>query len=286
MKNAFTFTKFFHLKNVNSLKTFCTSEAMLVKKLGSKGNILGMYLNTPKNKNALSRAILDGIKANILTVNSDKNIRALILMSNAPGYFCAGADLKERQSMNEEQTEQFVMQLRSTFLSFSELKVPSICAIDGFALGGGLELALSADIRICTTTATLGLTECALGIIPGAGGTQRLPRIVGVAKAKELIFTAERFNGEKALSLGLVSHLVEKYDDLEPKAVEIAEKIVKNAPLSIINAKKAIDGGIGLDLNSAMKVEGDCYKNILHTEDRKEGLKAFLEKRSPQYKGQ
>lgn len=261
------------------------AEAIITKILGKNNNIKALYLNTPKNKNALSRALLDSLKANITTINGDDKVRAVILMSKEAGYFCAGADLKERQGMNEEKTELFVKELRSTFYNFSLIKVPTICAIDGFALGGGLELALNADIRIATKGATLGLTECTLGVIPGAGGTQNLPRLLGVAKAKELIFTAERLNGEKAKEIGLVSHVVDKYEELEGKALEIAEKIAKMAPLSVINSKKAINEGIGKDLKDGLQVEEKCYRNILYSEDRVEGLKAFLEKRPPQYKG-
>jgi methylglutaconyl-CoA hydratase len=269
-------------------KTFCSSSNSTVvfpKLLGLNSNILGLYLNSPKNRNALSRNLIDSLKNNITEINTNHNIRAVIMMSKEPGYFCAGADQKQRQSIHEAQTEEFVSDLRNTFQLFSEIRVPSICAIDGFALGGGLELALSADIRICTKGSTLGLTECALGIIPGAGGTQKLPRIVGVSRAKEMIFTAERLNGEKALSIGLVNYIVDKYEDLEPYALNLAEKIVKNAPLSIVNAKKAINQGIGLDIKTGLSVESLCYANILRTEDRIEGLKAFLEKRQPQYKG-
>jgi methylglutaconyl-CoA hydratase len=276
--------------NLFAKKSFCTAnsintEAILTKTLGKDKNILGLYLNTPKNRNALSKSLLDSLKRNIEYVNTNENIRVVLLLSNQPGYFCAGADLKERQSMNEIETENFVHNLRKTFLQFEEMRVPSIVGIDGFALGGGLELALSSDIRICTKKSTLGLTEVSLGIIPGAGGTQRLPRLLGVARAKELIYTAERIPADKALNIGLVNHVVEKYEDLETKTVEIAEKIVKNAPLSIVNAKKAINHGIGYDIKTGLDIEGLCYAQIVKTEDRVEGLKAFLEKRSPNYKG-
>lgn len=269
-------------------KSFCTSnttDLLLSKLLGANKNILGLYLNSPKNRNALSKTLLLNIKTKIEYVNNNPDIRVVILMSNTPGYFCSGADLKERQSMNDVETENFVKDLRRTFQLFAEINVPSICAIDGFALGGGLELAMSADFRICTKNSTLGLTETSLGIIPGAGGTQRLPRLVGISRAKEMIFTAEKVNGERAVEIGLVNHVVEKYEDLEPKAIEISEKIVKNGPLAIINAKKAINNGIGYDIKTGLDVESLCYANILKTEDRLEGLKAFLEKRSAIYKG-
>ncbi len=277
----------YNLRNIIR-KRFCTtktSESILSKPLGKAHNIIGWYLNTPKNRKALSISLIESIKKNIDYVNTNESIRAVILMSNSPGYFCAGADLKERQSMNELETEQFVMTLRKTFQQLDELKVPSICLIDGFALGGGLELAMACDMRIVTKSSVLGLTECSLGIIPGAGGTQRLPRLVGISKAKELIYTAERLNAEQALNIGLVNTLVEKYEDLEAKGIEIAEKIVKNAPLSVINAKKAINHGYGYDIKTGLDIESLCYSQILRTEDRIEGLKAFLEKRTPNYKG-
>ena len=271
-------------------KSFCTtnsshSQAIISATMGQSGNILGLYMNTPKNRNALSRSMIDSLKSHITQVNSNHYIRAVILMSQEPGYFCSGADLKERQRMNEKQTEEFVKELRETFQLLSELRVPSICGIDGFALGGGLELSLSTDIRICTKSSTLGLTECSLGIIPGAGGTQRLPRLIGVARAKEMVFTSERINGEKALSIGLVNHVVDKYEELESKSLEIAEKIARNAPLAVVNAKKAIQEGIGYDIKAGLDVETRCYGNIIRTEDRVEGLKAFLEKRAPNYQG-
>jgi methylglutaconyl-CoA hydratase len=269
-------------------KTFCNVnnlDPILTKYTGVNKNIFCMYLNNPKKKNALSFSLLDNLKKNIDFVNKDSNIRAVILMSKEAGYFCAGADLKEREKMNEQEVENLVHDLRWTFQKFSDIKVPSICGIDGFALGGGLELALSSDIRIGTKNATVGLSEVSLGIIPGAGGTQRLPRLIGANIAKELVFTAERLNGENAYKLGIFNHLVEKYDDLEMKAVEIGEKIAKNAPLAVINAKKAINNGIDHDIKVGLNVEGMCYANILRTEDRIEGMKAFLEKRKPEYKG-
>jgi len=270
------------------LKTFCTNnlpQAITSKTLGKNGNILGLYMNSPKNRNALSRAMIDSLKLNISKINTNHEIRAVILMSNEPGYFCSGADLKERQGMNEIQTEEFVKELRSTFQLLSELRVPSISGIDGYAFGGGLEIALSTDIRICTKSSILGLTECALGIIPGAGGTQRLPRLVGLAKAKEMVFTSERVDAEKALNIGLVNHVVEKYEDLELKSLEIAEKIAKNAPLAVVNSKTAIQQGIGYDIKTGLAIETLCYGNILKTADRLEGLRAFLEKRSPNFQG-
>lgn len=270
-------------------KYFCSvlpqSELIESKIIGQKSNILAIYLNSPKNKNALSKKLLQSLKDQISFLNSTQNIHCAILMSKEPKYFCAGADLKERATLTEPQIELFVSDLRETFQSFSEAKIPTIAAIDGPALGGGLELALSADIRIGTKNSLIGLTEVSLGIIPGAGGTQRLPRLIGFNKAKELILTAERLNGQKAFELGILNYVVESYEELESKAVEVAEKIVKNAPLALQNAKKAINMGIGYDIKTGLDIERLCYGNIIKTEDRVEGMKAFLEKRQPDYKG-
>jgi methylglutaconyl-CoA hydratase len=224
-------------------------------------------------------------RENIEHINNSNDIRVVLLMSSSPGYFCSGANLKERATFTEEETRKFVIKARETFQDFAELKVPTICGIDGFAFGGGLELALTCDIRIATKNALIGLTECGLGIIPGAGGSQRLPRLIGVNKAKELMFTCEKLTGEQCLNLGIVNHVVEKYENLEEKALEMAKRILKCGPIAIQAVKKAIDEGIHLDLRSALGVEMKNYDKVLSTEDRLEGIKAFLEKREPQYKG-
>jgi methylglutaconyl-CoA hydratase len=269
-------------------RTFCstaTTEPIITKLLGSQKNILGLYLNNPKTKNALSKSLITNLKKQIDHINLNHEIRVVLLMSNQAGYFCTGADLKERATMSDNEVELFVNELRTTFNNFSEMRVPSITALDGYALGGGLELAMSSDLRIATKGVVLGLTEVGLGIIPGAGGTQRLPRLVGVAKAKEMIFTAEKVDGLQAKEIGLVNQLVEDYSQLEAKGVEIAEKIVSKAPLAITFAKKAINQGIGHDIKVGLEIERLCYNNILKTQDRIEGMKAFNEKRQPVYKG-
>lgn len=294
---------FLNLKNLKNLqkfqiltqKNFTTqilpseslskNEFLLSKMVGKNNDILQIQLNSHKNRNALSKVLLSGLKEEIQRINSDNNIRAAILLSAAPKYFCAGADLKERKTMSESDVEIFVNELRQTFQNFAEVRVPTIACIDGPALGGGLELALAADFRIGTKSSLIGLTEVALGIIPGAGGSQRLPRLIGEVKAKELIFTAERLNGQQALELGILNYNVENYEELEPKALEIAEKIRKNAPLAIAAVKRAINMGIEENIRTGLNIERLCYSQIIKTEDRLEGVKAFLEKRAPEYKG-
>lgn len=178
----------------------------------------------------------------------------------------------------------FVSELRSSIDLVSKIPVPTIAAIEGVALGGGLELALACDMRIAGSDATLGLTETALAIIPGAGGSQRLPRLIGVSKAKELIFTAARLSASEAKEWGIVNHVVDSGKALD-KADEIANKIIDKGPIGIRMAKKAIDFGFEVDLKTGLEIEKICYGELVYTEDRKEGLKAFTEKRKPNYVG-
>lgn len=199
--------------------------------------------------------------------------------------FCAGADLKERKTMNETEVKEFVRKLRATFTMLEEMPCPTISVIDGPALGGGCELSLCTDFRIATKDAILGLPETGLAIIPGAGGTQRLPRLIGVSLAKELIFTGERLSAERAKDIGLVNHVCNDFDEATLKAIEIAKLIGEKGPIAIRAAKRAISKGIEVDLKQGLEIEDECYKMIIDTEDRMEGLKAFAEKRKPNYKG-
>lgn len=199
--------------------------------------------------------------------------------------FCAGADLKERKFMNDEEVKIFVRKLRSTFSMFEQMECPTISVVDGPALGGGCELALCSDMRVATKEAIFGLPETGLAIIPGAGGTQRLSRLIGVSRAKELIFTGDRLTADQALGIGLVNHVSADFDSAIAKAKEIAAKIGEKGPIAIRAAKKAVHFGIDLDLEKGLALEDECYKMVINTEDRLEGLKAFAEKRKPVYKG-
>lgn len=219
----------------------------------------------------------------------DKNVRVVVIRSLVPGVFCAGADLKERASLTPSEVSRFVTSLRGLLKSIEQLPMPVISAIDGAALGGGLEMALACDIRTVADTAKLGLVETKLAIIPGAGGTQRLPRILGPALAKELIFTARVLNGTEAKELGICNHVVpqnESSDAAYNRALEIAKEILPNGPIGVRMAKKAIDQGTQVDLNTGYAIEEACYAQVIPTKDRLEGLKAFAEKRKPVYKGE
>ena len=247
-------------------------------------NIMYLSLNNPKSRNALSNMMIQDLNHCLGQINDDKEARVLIIRSNIDKVFCAGADLKERLSMGNDEVEAFVDKLRSSFHSISTLPFPTIACIDGAALGGGLELALACDIRVVGMNAVLGLPETSLAIIPGAGGTQRLSRLVGIAKAKELIFTGVKLNAMEAYSMGLVNH-VELHGSAMDKAESMANKILQHGPIGIKMAKQAIDEGASLNISDSLLVEKKCYSNVIHTQDRIEGLTAFIEKRMPVYKG-
>lgn len=219
----------------------------------------------------------------------DKNVRVVIIRSLVPGIFCAGADLKERAKQTPEEVTRFVCSLRNLLTGIEQLPMPVIGALDGAALGGGLEMALACDIRTAASNVKLGLVETRLAIIPGAGGTQRLPRVLSPSLAKELIFTARVFTGAEAKEMGICNHSVEQNatkDAAYLKALEIAREILPNGPIGVRMAKKAIDKGINVDLTSGYAIEEACYAQVIPTKDRLEGLKAFAEKRKPTYKGE
>lgn len=251
----------------------------------SDSGILEVNLERPATKNAIGKDMLSGLQYAFEAVNKDAAAKVLMICSSVPKVFCAGADLKERKTMSPSDVQNFVHSLRSTFSYLEELYIPTIAVIEGAALGGGLEMALSCDLRICGENAVLGLPETGLAIIPGAGGTQRLPRLVGKSKAKELIFTGQKIGGRDAMSMGLVNYCVAA-GEARAKALEIARDINQKGPLAIRMAKRAIDGGVELDMASALALEEDCYEQLLHTKDRLEGLAAFAERRKPNYTGQ
>jgi enoyl-CoA hydratase/carnithine racemase len=199
--------------------------------------------------------------------------------------FSTGADLKERRTMSPDQVRRFIFTIRNVFTSVEQLRVPVIAAINGFAFGGGTELALACDLRIASSNVVMGLTETSLAIIPGAGGTQRLPRIVGISKAKELIFTARRITAQTALEIGLVNKVVEPGKLIE-SACELAQEIAANGPIAVAQAKFAINCGMDAPLSVALPLESKAYEVIIPSKDRVEALTAFAEKRKPNFKGE
>ena len=247
--------------------------------------IARLWLNRPDARNALNRPLLEALAARVAALDSRRDLRAVIVSAEGDKAFCAGADLRERMAMNDDETRAFIALIRGTITAIERLSMPVIAALNGIAFGGGLELALACDLRVAQSQAQLGLTEVSVGIIPGAGGTQRLARLIGLGRAKELILTARRIDAQTALSLGIV-HRVVPAAQLMSAADELAREIARNAPLAVRQAKFAMDMGYGLPIDAALMVEWKCYEQILHTFDRKEGLRAFSEKRAPEYRGE
>jgi enoyl-CoA hydratase/carnithine racemase len=245
-----------------------------------------LTMNRPK-ANAMGSLMLSQLQDCLTELeNATNKSRAIVLTSYSNKVFSAGADLKERAAMSQEQAADFVTGLRNTMQRVAQLPIPVIASIEGVAVGGGLEIALAADIRVASQTATLGLPETSLAILPGAGGTQRLPRLIGEARAKELIWTGRRITAEEAYEYGLVQHVVEEGQALN-KAMELSWKIALHGPIAIRASKRAIDEGLtASDMISALEVERQNYAKVLPTQDRLEGLAAFKEGRTPQYRGQ
>ena len=240
-------------------------------------------LARPEASNALSRALVDALDAAVASVAGDPSVRAVVVTGLGKA-FCAGADLKERRGLTLDETRAFLDRLNGVLDGVAGLRCPVVAAINGAAFGGGLELALACDLRVAAEGAAMGLVETRLGIIPGAGGTQRLTRLVGAARAKEAIFTGRRLDAATARAWGVVSEVVPDVE-LEAAASRLAEEIAGAAPLAVAAAKTAIDGGDGLALRDGLALERRCYETVLVTADRNEGLAAFAEKRRPVFQG-
>jgi enoyl-CoA hydratase/carnithine racemase len=237
-------------------------------------------LSNEARRNALSLDVVNSLSACLDRVRVDRSVRAVVLTGAGSAAFCAGADLKERANMSAEQVTAFLSLLQNTLNAFAACDTIFIAYLNGSAFGGGLELALCCDLRLASDTAQMGLTEVSLGIIPGAGGTQRLPRVVGSSVAKDLILTGRRVDAAEALRLGLVSRVC-SFDSAKETAMQIAA----NAPLALGAAKQAIDRGYDLTLSEGLQLEQSMYARTLHSEDRLEGLRAFAEKRPPRFTG-
>ncbi|MBT8341405.1 MAG: enoyl-CoA hydratase [Desulfatitalea sp.] len=249
-----------------------------------RDGVIVITLNRPEVMNCFNFGLLHALKAEITQIRFDTGVRVVVITGSGDRAFCAGADLKERAGLSPTQVKEFIFTIRDLFTDIETLNKPVIAAVNGAALGGGTELALASDIRIASKTATLGLTETRLAIIPGAGGTQRLPRLVGKAKAKELIFTGRRIDAAEALQIGLVNRVCDP-DRLTDTCMALAAEICETGPVAIEQAKYAINHGMETDLSTGLAIESNAYWVCIPTEDRQEGLTAFREKRKPVYKG-
>ena len=259
------------------------SEAHLVT-LERDGHAAWLTINRPEARNALSFPTLNLLRELLAELREDDSVWAVVLTGAGDKAFCAGADLKERRTMPEDMVPQFVRQIRATMDDIAALPQPTIAAMNGHAFGGGCEMALACDLRILDAEALIGLTETSLAIIPGAGGCIRLPRLVGAAKAKELILLARRLTAAEAESIGLV-HQLAPAGQTRATAEAMLAALQNNGPLALRAAKDAIDGGLDLAIEAALEHEAACYQRIIPTEDRLEALAAFAEKRAPRFAG-
>lgn len=258
------------------------SQNLILKR---EGSVVVITLNRPDKMNAINKDILEDLKKVLDVLETDRTARAIVLTASGEKAFCVGADLKERQGMNEKDVLLRLEAVRNLYLRWERLPIPSIAAINGVALGGGLELALVCDLRISSDTASLGLPETDLAIIPGNGGTQRLTRIIGPSRALEMILLAKRISSTEALKWGLVNQ-VSSHGQFLKDALTWAQKIAEAGPIAIHQAKKAVLRGLEKEWEEALQWEVECYKACLFSKDRLEGLKAFSEKRKPNYGGE
>lgn len=234
-------------------------------------------INRPKALNALNSDVLKELDACLDGINLETT-RALILTGAEEKSFVAGADIGEMSTLTKAEGEAFGKIGNDVFRKLETFPIPVIAAINGFALGGGCEISMSCDIRICSENAVFGQPEVGLGITPGFGGTQRLARIIGVGKAKEMIYAATNVKAEEAYRIGLVN-AVYPLEELMPAAKKLAGKIAKNAPIAVRACKKAINEGLDAVMDEAIVIEEKLFGSCFETEDQKEGMKAFLEKR-------
>ncbi|CBF83792.1 hypothetical protein AN2896.2 [Aspergillus nidulans FGSC A4] len=258
------------------------------------GNIRVLLLNRPNARNALSKNLLTSLAQHVNSISAEGGngpTRALVIGSNADSAFCAGADLKERLHMTKDETNAFLAKLRGTFRDLAALPVPTISAVSSLALGGGLELALCTHLRVFGSNSTVALPETKLAIIPGAGGTYRLPSLIGVNRARDLILTGRRVTGPEAYFIGLCDRLVEILPEEEQKEGAAREKVLRESiklaldicdggPIAIKQALKAVNG-----YEQGEAAENEAYDGVVETEDRREALIAFAEKRKPAFRG-
>jgi len=249
-----------------------------------EGSIAKITLNRPKQMNSLSRELIAELNTAINLIGKDNEIKVVIICGSEK-FFCVGADLKDLAAViSPEEAYQFLKNVYTSFVRLEKLDKPVLAAISGLALGGGLELALACDLRICSTTASFGVPEIALGAIPAAGGTQKLPRLIGITKATEMVLTGQPINADEAYRIGLVNAVVPGERMME-EVSKMADQLASKPPLALGVAKSAMKTGMNMDLESAIEFERRCAAFLFSTEDLKEGIKAFVERRKPSFTG-
>jgi enoyl-CoA hydratase len=258
--------------------------ATLLLERSADGHVATVTLNRPEQMNAINTAMGEELLACFDRLHGDAAVRAVVLTGAGDRAFCAGGDLKERNEMTDEVWRAQHVIFEQAAFRILRCPVPVIAAVEGFALAGGCELAVLSDFIVAGETAVFGVPETTIGLFPGIGGTQLLPRILGAPLAKELIFTGRRMKAEEAKAAGLINHLVPK-GQARARALEIAASIAANGPLAVRQAKKAIAYGLETDLDTGMILAIEAYNATVVTEDRREGVRAFNEKRRPEFKG-
>lgn len=253
--------------------------------LERRNGVAILTIDRPDRLNSLSRATLRAFGELGEELAADSTLRAIVLTGSGEKAFCAGADLKERQGMDENAVRAQVKAYRTELGWLDTSRVPVVAAINGVALGGGMELALLCDLRVAAPHAVLGLPETSIGIIPGAGGTQRLPRVVGEARAKELILLGRRLSADEALAIGLVNRVSPASVNVVDDTLEWILPISQGAPIAQAAALRAIDLSFDTSLGHGLELERVIYDECLRSEDRLEALRAFAEKRKPEFKG-
>lgn len=243
-----------------------------------------VILNRPEAMNAFNYDMLCELEQVVEKARIDPDVRVVKFIGAGERAFSVGADLKERKTLTDQEVKRNIFKIGEVFSKIEQLPQPTLAVINGYAFGGGMELALACDFRFAAADVGLGLTETSLGIIPGAGGTQRLPRIVGETKALELILTAERLLAQEAEKVGLVTKVSPLYE-LNDVVGGFISRILANAPIALQQAKFAIKEGMKVDLQTGLQIERKAYELTIPTEDRIEALTAFAEKRKPVFKG-
>ncbi|MGY0018285.1 enoyl-CoA hydratase/isomerase family protein [Streptomyces sp. YJ-C3] len=249
------------------------------------GTVAELVLDRPKAMNAVSSDMARSLGAACEALGGDRAVRVVVVTSSNERAFCVGADLKERNSFSDAELVRQRPLARAAYTGVLELPMPTIAAVHGFALGGGFELALACDLIVADASAVVGLPEVSVGVIPGGGGTQLLPRRVGAARAAELIFSARRVEAAEAGELGLVDQVVAAGQD-RAEALALAARIAANSPVGLRAAKRALRLGHGLDLRAGLEVEDAAWRSVAFSGDRAEGVAAFNEKRKPQWPGE
>ena len=258
-------------------------------KIEKEADIAVLTISRPEALNALNTETIEELDKALSEIEADDSVKVLILTGgpdkkgNEFKSFVAGADIKEMVSFSAPEARAFGMKASVPFFKLQNMRQVTIAAVNGFALGGGCEIAMACDIRIASDNAVFGQPECGLGIIPGFGGTQRLARLVGMGRAKEMIFTCDNINAEEAYRIGLVNHVVAQ-EELMNTAKEMAKKIVSKGSYAVSIAKAAINNGYDMDIRNAVEMEANLFGVVNDTADKKEGMNAFIERRPAELK--